>query len=114
MDLARKRTTRRPPADRGLWEARCGMRGHAALSGEGARMSRGGFALIAVLWVITALGVLTGASLLVARIGSTTTRNRVLLARAEWAREACGEILQARFAANPTVRTVDPIDLGRG
>ncbi len=77
-------------------------------------MSRGGFALIAVLWVITALGVLTGASLLVARIGSTTTRNRVLLARAEWAREACGEILQARFARDPGIREVAPVELGRG
>jgi type II secretory pathway component PulK len=77
-------------------------------------MNKSGFALLAVLWVITALTALTGAGLLVARVGSQTTRNRILLARAEWAREACGEILQARFAANPTVRTVDPIDLGRG
>ncbi len=77
-------------------------------------MTQRGFALLAVLWVITALTALTGAGLLVARLGSDTTRNRVLLARAEWAREACGEILQARFAANPTVRTIDPIDLGRG
>ncbi len=77
-------------------------------------MSRRGFALLAVLWVITALTALTGAGLLVARIGSTTTRNRVLLARAEWAREACGEILLARFAADASVRALEPIDLGRG
>jgi DNA uptake protein ComE-like DNA-binding protein len=47
-------------------------------------------------------------------MGSETTRNRILLARAEWAREACGEILLARFAVDPTIRGLDPIDLGRG
>ena len=77
-------------------------------------MSRRGFALLAVLWVLTALTALTGAGVLVARLGSETTRNRVLLTRAEWAREACGEILQARFATTPTVRELGPIDLGRG
>ncbi len=77
-------------------------------------MSRQGFALIAVLWVITALTALTGAGLIVARLGNTTTRNRVLLARAEWAREACGEILSARYAKDRTVRSLNSIDLGRG
>lgn len=77
-------------------------------------MNRRGFALLAVLWVVTALTALTGAGVLSARLGSQTTRNRVLLARAEWAREACGEILQARFAADPTVRAIPPVDLGRG
>jgi len=77
-------------------------------------MNRRGFALLAVLWVLTALTALTGAGVLVARLGSETTRNRILLARAEWAREACGEILLARFAVDPSVRALDPIDLGRG
>jgi type II secretory pathway component PulK len=77
-------------------------------------MSRHGFALLAVLWVLTALTALTGAGLLVARLGTETTRNRILLARAEWAREACGEILSARFAGDPTTRKLEPIDLGRG
>jgi len=77
-------------------------------------MNRRGFALLAVLWVLTALTALTGAGLLVARLGSETTRNRMLLARAEWAREACGEILSARFAVDPTIRGLAPIDLGRG
>src|SRR5262245_66125679 len=76
-------------------------------------MTRRGFALLAVLWVLTALTAVTGAGLLIARIGSETTRYRVLLARAEWAREACGDILQARFAANPAIRAVDTVDLGR-
>jgi len=77
-------------------------------------MSRQGFTLLAVLWVLTALTAIAGTGMLVARLGQQTTRNRILLARAEWAREACGEILLARFAANASVRTVDPIDLGRG
>ena len=77
-------------------------------------MNRGGFALLAVLWLVTALTVLTGGALIVARIGEQTTRNRVLLARAGWAREACVEILLARYAQDPTVRRVDTVDLGRG
>src|SRR5438309_1525238 len=71
--------------------------GRCASSGA-RRMSRRGFALLAVLWTLTAITMLTGAAMAVARLGSTTTRNRVLLARAAWAREACGEILQARYA----------------
>jgi type II secretory pathway component PulK len=77
-------------------------------------MNTKGFALLAVLWVITALTALTGAGLLAARLGSETTRNRILLARAEWAREACGEILLARFASDPATRAIETIDLGRG
>src|SRR5258705_9367940 len=114
VDLAGERAARRASADCRMWEARCGLRGHAPLPCEGARMNRRGFALLAVLWVLTALTALTGAGVLVARLGSETTRNRVLLARAEWAREACGEILSARFAADPTTRKLEPIDLGGG
>ena len=77
-------------------------------------MSRRGFALLAVLWLVTALTVLAGVTLAVARTGSETTRNRMLLARAGWAREACVEILLARYAQSPTVRRLDRVDLGRG
>jgi general secretion pathway protein K len=87
-------------------------------------MSRRGFALLAVLWTLTAITMLTGAAMAVARLGSTTTRNRVLLARAAWAREACTEILQARWASPPdplsamrrgrTTTSIDSVDLGRG
>jgi type II secretory pathway component PulK len=76
-------------------------------------MSRRGFALLAVLWALTAMTVLTGAVITVARLGSATTRNRVLLARAGWAREACGEILQARYAQDASIRALDSVDLGR-
>jgi len=77
-------------------------------------MSRRGFALLAVLWTLTAVTVLTGAAISVARLGNATTRNRVLLARAGWAREACSEILQARYAQDPSIRHLDSVDLGRG
>jgi len=73
-----------------------------------------GFALLAVLWTLTAVTVLTAAALAGARLGSSTTRNRVLLTRAAWAREACSEILQARYAQDPSVRHLDSVDLGRG
>lgn len=77
-------------------------------------LGRRGFALLAVLWVVTALAVLTGVALSVARTGWQTTRNRVFLARAGWAREACVEILLARYAQDASVRRVDTVDLGRG
>ena len=76
-------------------------------------MSRRGVALLAVLWTLTAITMLAGAAMAVARVGSTTTRNRVLLNRAAWAREACAEILQARYAQDPSVRRLASVDLGR-
>src|SRR2546425_690999 len=110
MGEPHERAARRTPAshDRG------GARRHGARSHQGARMSRRGFALLAVLWALAALSVLGGVALAVARTGSQTTRNRILLARAEWAREACVDILLARYAQNPRVRDLDSIDLGRG
>jgi general secretion pathway protein K len=77
-------------------------------------MSRRGFALLAVLWTLTAITMLTTVAMAVARLGSTTTRNRVLLTRAAWAREACGELLQARYAQDASIRWLDSVDLGRG
>jgi len=77
-------------------------------------MSRRGLALLAVLWTLTAVTVLAGAVITVARLGSATTRNRILLARAAWAREACVEILQARYAQDASIRALDSVNLGRG
>jgi general secretion pathway protein K len=77
-------------------------------------MSRRGFALLAVLWTLTAVTILTGAAITVAWLGSATTRNRISLARAAWAREACGEILQARYAQDASIHALDSVDLGRG
>ncbi|HVH66649.1 MAG TPA: hypothetical protein VM716_02175 [Gemmatimonadales bacterium] len=77
-------------------------------------MSGRGFALLAVLWTLTAVTVLVGVAVSVARLGTATTRNRIVLARAAWAREACTEILQARYAQDASVRQLDSMDLGRG
>lgn len=77
-------------------------------------MNRRGFALLATLWVITALTVLGAVGVAAARTGQQATRNRILLARAGWAREACVEILLARFAQDSRVRDVQRTDLGRG
>jgi type II secretory pathway component PulK len=76
-------------------------------------VSRRGFALLAVLWTLTAITMLTGTAMAVARLSSATTRNRLLLARAGWAREACVEILEARFAQDPSIHRVDSVDVGR-
>ncbi len=75
---------------------------------------RRGFALLAVLWLLVVVTAFAGAAIAVARTGAMTTRNRILFARAAWAREACTEILEARYAANPKVRQLDTADLGRG
>jgi general secretion pathway protein K len=77
-------------------------------------VTRRGFALLAVLWTLAAVTVLVGATMTAARLGSLTTRNRVLLARAAWAREACVEILLARYAQHPSIERLDSVDLGRG
>jgi general secretion pathway protein K len=77
-------------------------------------MTRRGFALLAVLWTLTAITAVMAATLAAGRLGSWTTRNRVLLARAAWAREACVEILQARYAQDASLRRLDTVDLGRG
>ncbi len=77
-------------------------------------MNQRGFALLAVLWTLAAITTLVGATVTVAQLGSVTTRNRVLLARAGWAREACVEILQARYSQDASVRSLPQVDLGRG
>jgi general secretion pathway protein K len=77
-------------------------------------MNRRGFALLTTLWLVTALSTIAAASLLVARLGLDTTGNRMVLTRARWAREACGAILLARYARDPSTRRVDTLDLGSG
>jgi general secretion pathway protein K len=77
-------------------------------------MKRHGFALLTVLWVTAALSAIVAASLALAGTGSATSRNRIVLTRGAWAREACVEILLARYAGNPSIRKVDTVELGRG
>lgn len=78
------------------------------------RITRSGFALLTVLWAIVALGTVAGISASLARRGFHLTRNRIVLARAGWAREACVSILHARYSADASIRRVDSVDLGRG
>jgi general secretion pathway protein K len=77
-------------------------------------MTHRGFALLTVLWLIAGLGAITAASLAVARVGAGASRNRILLIRAAWARNACEEILLARYADRGRVEPLDSIDLGGG
>ncbi len=81
---------------------------------------RRGVALLAVLWLLAAAGLVAASGLAVARLGAATTRNRVLLLRAAWAREGCVAILAARWAADtgdvePSgERRLSRVELGRG
>lgn len=77
-------------------------------------MIRRGFALLTVLWMIALLGAIVGGSLSLARLGGQLTQNRIVLLRAGWAREACGDILLARFPRRGSDLRLDSVDLGRG
>jgi len=74
--------------------------------------SRRGFALIAVLWVITALTAAVGLGLATTRLGQRITLNRVALARGRWAAEACLAIAAARWTQGKLWDTTT-VDLGR-
>jgi len=76
-------------------------------------MSRAGFALITVLWLITALGAAVALELGSVQLGNRVSTNRLLLSRGRWGAEGCLAIVQARW---PQQRLSDTatIDLGRG
>lgn len=76
-------------------------------------MSRRGFALIAVLWVIAALTAIVGLAVAASRLGKQTSLNRLALTRGRWAAEACLAIAQARWAEHRLTDT-ETEDLGRG
>lgn len=77
------------------------------------RASQSGFALLTVLWLITALSAVVGLALAATRLGQRTTLNRIALARGRWAAEACLAIAQARWAQHRLSDTTT-VDLGRG
>jgi type II secretory pathway component PulK len=60
-----------------------------------------GFALLAVLWVVVALGALTAGAVAHARADASVSGERVLRMRAHWAAEGC---LQASLAALDSAR----------
>src|SRR6059036_2330679 len=76
-------------------------------------MNRRGFALLTVLWLITALSAVVGIALAATRLGQRTTLNRIALTRGRWAAEAFLAIVQARWAQHRLADTIT-IDLGRG
>jgi hypothetical protein len=76
-------------------------------------MNRRGFALLTVLWLITALSAVVGLALATTRLGQRTTLNRIALTRGRWAAEACLAIVQARWTQHRLADTAT-IDLGRG
>ena len=76
-------------------------------------MSRSGFALLAVLWVITALVALVGLGLGATRLGDFESSNRLYLERDRWGADACLAIAEARWVAHHLADTAT-IDLGRG
>jgi len=72
-----------------------------------------GFALIAVLWTVTALAGIVGLAVGAARLGQQTSLNRLALTRGRWAAEACLAIAQARWVQHRLADTATE-DLGRG
>ena len=77
-------------------------------------MNRRGIALLATLWLLAALSVVTAGALTLARVERGTAINRVALARGRWAAEGCLALVQARFAADSIPRAIDSTDLGGG
>ena len=71
-----------------------------------------GFALLAVLWVVAVAGATVTAAALSLRTAETAAFNRLALARARWAAEACANIAEARSATSAFERG-DTISLGR-
>jgi type II secretory pathway component PulK len=66
------------------------------------RSDRGGFALLAVLWVMVAVSALALMAQLAARESVAAARNREELTRAAWRAEECGD--RARAAVSATLR----------
>ena len=75
-------------------------------------MTRSGFALLAVLWVIVALTSIVALGVGGIRLGETTSANRLLLTRGHWAAEGCLGIAEGRWVAHQLADTAT-IDLGR-
>jgi type II secretory pathway component PulK len=87
-------------------------------------MNRRGFALLSVLWLTAALALVTAGALANARSGAQASRNRILLERETWAREACIVLLMGRWMLSnddgpveskiqPIAGLLDSVDLGR-
>jgi type II secretory pathway component PulK len=60
-------------------------------------MNRRGFALLATLWLITAMGAVALSASLSARDAAAATRNRLAATRALWRAEGCAERVRSRL-----------------
>lgn len=74
---------------------------------------RRGFALPVALWVVVAMGAVAAGSLHAARLVHTAIENRIVLARAGWARDGCVELLLLRYRSEVPAAGMDSVDLGR-
>jgi type II secretory pathway component PulK len=75
--------------------------------------SRRGFALPLALWFVVGMATVTALALDTARLGHAAARNRMLLQRAAWARDACIDLLLLHYDASMPLAGVDSTDLGR-
>lgn len=75
-------------------------------------MNQRGIALLSTLWLVAALSVVTASTLLLARVERDSALNRVTLARARWAADACLAIADGERGETPQLRDVDSTPLG--
>ena len=75
-------------------------------------MTRPGFALLTVLWVLAAVTSGIALALATSGMGLRAGANRVALARGRWAAEACLAVAQDRWGTS-RFRSLDTLDLGR-
>ena len=73
-----------------------------------------GFALVVVLWLLTAMIGLIGVGTAALRAELAAGQNRVLLTRGTWAARACLAIAKDRFTRDTTSVEMDRVALGRG
>lgn len=71
-----------------------------------------GFALLAVLWVVAVAGAVVATAAAALRTSERAAANRLTLARARWAAEACAAIAEARLET-PSFLRGDTVSLGR-
>ena len=83
-------------------------------------MSRRGFALLAVMWIVVALAALVAAAVEKARADNSASGDDIVLMRGRWAAEGCLAVARQRIedslAAGRGLRAVDvePIEFANG
>lgn len=75
-------------------------------------MNRRGIALLATLWLLAALSVVAATTMTIARVERGAAMNRVTLARARWAANACLAIADGERGEAAVPRNVDSTPLG--